>query len=149
MIKNFIDVMMESLLERTEVEWENSKNYKEIMKDYGENYAKVLNNLPEELGCKLIGNLEDAFNFLCAKACEYYYKQGLKDGVDIFKEFKGFNIEEKEKPIFPVSRAAEIEKEYNEMIKNEVPTHVSNKGECIYRKAFEDGRKEGYKEALI
>lgn len=148
MISNFVENILNNELEKIEERWEKSAEYNQIIKVYNESYAKVLNNLPKELAFKLIDELEGAFNSMCSAACKYHYKQGLKDGIDIFKKIKSFNIEDRKESISPVLRTVEIEKKYNEMIKNKVPTHVLNKEEYIYRKAFEEGRQEGYREAI-
>lgn len=148
MIKSFINNFLDEVMEKIQKEFEETKEYEEALKPYDENYAKVLNTLPKDQAFEIIDGLECSFNNLCAITRNYFYKQGLKDGVEMFKTFKATNVEFSEECISPLIRSAGIGREYREKVKEKAPIGCLNIEEYIYKKAFEEGKKAGYRQAL-
>lgn len=90
-------------IEKAEEEFEKTKEYEELLEKYQNNYEHVRQALPKEKSFELIDNMEEAFNKLCEAACEYFYKQGVRDNKlidNLIKIFTAKSLPISNHPLF-------------------------------------------------
>lgn len=159
MIKNLLGKFItDNFSERNPSE---NDNYKQAVEEQQKLFAKIKGALPKDK-TSLIFDYDSSSNLVLSINEEETYKCGISDGIQLFKDFKrlqGYKVS-----IDAMQRLYEIDDAYKkevlnvtgeeankpilELINKYRPGNISEFMLFILRKAYEDGKKDGFEEAL-
>lgn len=150
MIENILCDFEVKVLDTVGAALDMDPEYRQCIDSCVKQYQKIKSYLPDDEAFSLMDELDSSFAVMERTSNIFYYKQGIKDGITLFKKLRSsgvIKVNSYSQTFNPYKYSYEFEKEYNQLNERE-KAQYKNLAHYMYIKAYEKGFKDGHKEAL-
>lgn len=149
MISKLIESLINEEIENGYEDIENVTGYNMAIEDYSKQLKNIESYLPTEKVFIIIDEIECAVNHIKCIESDYFYRQGLKKGIEVSKAIECDYVSCPKESDDTCGRATEAINDHENGATDTLECkEISYMYDLIYKKAFEDGRKQGHAEAL-